>query len=187
MRHGHSITSGFEDMTSPQTLYHTPDRTRWFLVPADEEGPPGTLAVQGLEGRKTQFHPLWLARYEIPEAEALKIARGELADTLDALRAGIDETLAGFRAKIDAMKQAQVADGSPYTADSVPALLALIGSLPGLVGKGLSGDKHRLYDAKTNAAATEARLKAAGIDIEGRLSSFPERLAALREGLKERK
>lgn len=170
-----------------QTLYHTPDRTRWFLVPAEEEGPPGTLAVLDLEGRDAQFHPLWLARYEIAEAEALKVARGELGETLDALRTGIDETLAGFRARIDEMKRAQVADGSRYTADSVPALLALIGSLPGLVGKGLSGDSDRLDDAKASAAATEARLKAAGIDIEGRLSGFPDRLAALRAELKQQK
>ena len=168
------------------TLYHTPNRSRWFLVPADEEGPPGTLAVQDLEKRPAQFHPLWLARYEIAEAEALKVARGELGETLDALHAGIDETLSGFRKRIDEMKRAQVADGSPYNADSVPALLALIGSLPGLVGKGLSGDKSRLDDARTSAEATEARLKAAGIDIEGRLSGFPERLAALRDELKRK-
>jgi hypothetical protein len=169
------------------TLYHTPDRTRWFLVPANEEGPAGTLAVQNLEGRAAQFHPLWLARYEIAEAEALKIARGELGETLDALRTGIDDTLAGFRAKIDEMKQAQVAEGSPYTADTVPALFELIGSLPGLVGKGLSGDERRLNEAKASAEAAEARLKAAGIDIEGRLSGFPERLAALRAELKAAK
>ncbi len=174
-------------MTPTQTLYHTPNRARWFLVPADEEGPSGTLAVHDLERRVAQFHPLWLARYKIPEAEALKLARGELGETLDALRTGIDETLAGFRAKIDAMKQVQVADGSPYTADSVPALLALIGSLPGLVGKGLSGDKERLDNAKASAKETETRLKAAGIDIEGRLSDFPERLAALRAELKQQK
>lgn len=170
-----------------QTLYHTPGRTRWFLVTADEEGPPGTLAVLDLAGRAAQFHPLWLARYEIAEAEALKIARGELGETLDALRAGIDDTLAGFRAKIDTMKRAQVADGSPYTADSVTALLALIGALPGLVGKGLSGDKVRLDDAKASAMETEARLKAAGIDIARRLSGFPDRLAALRAELKQQK
>jgi hypothetical protein len=176
-----------DKMPQTQTLYHTPDRTRWFIIPADEEGPPGTLAVQDLEGHPAQFHPLWLARYEVTEAEALKVARGELGETLEELRSGIDETLAGFHAKIDAMKQAQVADGSPYTADSVPALLALIGSLPGLVGKGLSGDKVRLDDAKASAMETEARLKAAGIDIEGRLSGFPDRLAALRAELKQQK
>ena len=171
----------------PQTLYHTPDRVRWFLVPADEEGPPGTLAVQDLERRAAQFHPLWLVRYEIAEAEGLKIARGELGETLDALRTGVDETLAGFRARIDELKRAPVAENSPYTADSVPALLALIGSLPGLVGKALSGDKDRQDDATASAVATEQRLKAAGIDIAGRLSGLPGRLAALRAELKQQK
>lgn len=173
-------------MTSP-TLHTTLDRARWFLIPAGEIGPAGTLAVIDLAGNEQKLHPLWLGRHEVPEERALAILRGEFGETLDELRGAADGALSEFRDKIAALKRAQAAEGSPYNGDSLPALVALAKALPGLVADSLSSEGERQKAATARAAHVEERLRQAGIDLEGKLNAFPGRLSALREDIRHEK
>ena len=161
-------------------LWRTADRARWFLLPAQSEGPPGNLGLRSVDGREARVHQAWARQYEVSEAEGRAFAKAELGETLDELRGGIDGLLARLRERIDEAKRTPVAEGSAVTPDAVPALFELLRALPGLIGNGLSGDAERTERAKTAAAALEERLKAAGIDVGDRLAAFPGRLERLR-------
>jgi hypothetical protein len=161
-------------------LYHTPDHTRWFLIPTDASGPPGSLAVEDVQGNPRTFHPLWIARFEVSEEQARAAVSAELGETLDELRTGVDDKLAGFRAKLDELKASPVVKDSPYTADALPAIGALLMALPGLVGGGLSGDTKRQKEAGKVADQIAARLREAGIDVGDSLSAFPDKIASIR-------
>lgn len=161
-------------------LWRTPDRSRWFLIPAQSEGPPGDLLLCSPEGRDMRVHPAWVRRFEVSEADGRAFAREELGDALVEMKGGIDGLLASLRNRLDEMKAASPAEGEPATSNAVPAMFDLLKALPGLVGGSLSGERERVSSATTAATDLEARLKAAGIDVGDRLSAFPERLARLR-------
>lgn len=163
-----------------RNLWRTADRERWFLIPQEQEGPPGDLDLRSVEGAERRVHPAWARRFEVSEAEGRAFAKAELGDALDELKGGIDGVLARLRERIDEAKRTPVAPDSQVTPDAVPALFELVKALPGLVGNGLSGHRERTERAKSDAAAIEERLKAAGIDVGDRLSTFPGRLERLR-------
>jgi hypothetical protein len=163
-----------------RNLWRTADRHRWFLIPQEQEGPPGDLDLRSAQGRERRVHPAWARRFEVSEAEGRAFAKAELGEALDEIKAGIDGVLTRLRERIDEAKRTPVAPDSEVTSDAVPALFALVKALPGLVGNGLSGHRERTERAKAAAAALEGRLKAAGIDVGDRLSAFPGRLERLR-------
>jgi hypothetical protein len=165
----------------PPTLHRTADHTRWFLIPSDEDPPRGSLTLQPLTGDAVNVHPAWAEAFEVSEDEGRAWVKGELSETLGEIKTSIDDGLAQFRAKIDAMKHSPVSEASPYTPDAVPALFAMLKSLPSVLGNSLSGDDTRVAAAKTATADTEQRLREAGIDIGKALSSFPDRLDGLRK------
>jgi len=162
-------------------LWRTADRGRWFLIPAQSEGPPGELMLHSPDGRELRVHAAWARRFEVGEDEGRSFARQELGETLDALKGGIDGLLANMRKRIEEAKSMPATAGSAVTSDAVPAMFELLRALPGLIGNGLSGDPARTQGAKAAAAGIEGRLKAAGIDVGERLSNFPGRLERLRD------
>jgi len=105
----------------------------------------------------------------------------EFGRLLEHLRHRIDARLARARAGLDAAKQAPVAPNTPLTPDAVPAVAALLRTLPGAVLESLSGDPARVEQANGKLAEVEARLGAAGIELGGRLGAFRTRLARLRQ------
>ena len=69
------------------TLYATADQTRFFHVPDDASLPPGDLVVRSLTGKKIAADPVALDVYEVPEAEAMRLAQEVLGGFAEKLRA----------------------------------------------------------------------------------------------------
>ncbi len=69
------------------TLYATADQTRFFHVPDDASLPPGDLVVRSLTGKKISADPVALDVYEVPEAEAMRLAQEVLGGFAEKLRA----------------------------------------------------------------------------------------------------
>jgi hypothetical protein len=168
-----------------KALWTTVDRRRWFLLPPAVPLDRGEVTVTGLDGSTARVDARWLALFEVDEAEARDWAGKALGETLEALRRGIDDTLAAARTRLAEARHRAVQNDSAITADAVPALFALLKTLPGVIGNSLSGREGRVGKAKDSAADLERRLREAGIDLGERLSGFPDRLAALRSDLEK--
>ncbi|MFI4949822.1 MAG: hypothetical protein ACHP7A_02165 [Caulobacterales bacterium] len=168
-------------MTDNTQLWRTADGARWFLVPADAQLPPGDLAIRAIDGPDARVDAGSAAPYEVSEDDGRAWAKAGLGGTLDELKHAIDGKLADLRGRLDEVRRTPVAEDGPLTPDAGPALLELIGALPGVIGKSLSGDAARVGEASRAMAGLRARLAAAGVDVDARLTDFPERLAGLRE------
>lgn len=173
-------------MKSESRIWRTPDGERWFLIPAREEGPPGSLALHSPEGAEASVHPAWARRFEVGEAEGRAFAREELGEALSDLRGGIDEVLAAMRRRLAEAKRCAAAKGGAVDPEALSAMLSLLKELPWLVGNGLSVETGRVEAARSDAAGLERRLGAAGLDLDGRLEAFPDRLRRLREEFAQR-
>lgn len=68
------------------TLYASDDRKRFFHVPDDASLPPGDFVVRSLTGKKLSADPVALDVYEVPEAEAMKLAQAVLGGFADKVR-----------------------------------------------------------------------------------------------------
>ncbi len=170
------------------SLWRSEDRRRWFLVPTGEAPPPGDLAIRSVTDRATALVDRgWAARFETSEAEGRDWAKGELGATLGELKQGIDAGLAGIRQRLDAAKQAPVAEDSAIAPDAGPAIFQLLKALPRVVLNSLSGNPARVEEARGASAAIEGRLREAGLDLGGGLSRFPGRLADLRRDFENRR
>lgn len=69
------------------TLYASEDRKRFFHVPDEASLPPGDFVVRSLSGKKLMANPVALDVFEVPEAEAMKLAQAVLADVGNKVRA----------------------------------------------------------------------------------------------------
>ena len=137
-------------------------------------------------GEEVGVDPDWARRYEVAEAEGRAFAKEEFGYTLDEVKRRVDAKLAAMREDIDAARRAPVAPDSPITPNAVPALVALVAKLPRVIVDSLSGEPARVEKAGGELAALKQRLVAAGIDIDDRLTQFPDRLAALRRRFEAR-
>lgn len=162
------------------SLLTTDDRSRWFLVPDAANAPSGVLEVRDLLGVTRRLDASWLAPYEISEDQAVRWTRANLPSALTELRTSLDETLADWRARIDAARNEPVAADSTVTPNAVPALLALLRALPGIVGGSISGDDARLDSARQSLAELQQKLASSGIELDDRFTGYADRLAALR-------
>ena len=106
--------------------------------------------------------------------------REQLEAGLTALRASLDETLAGWRAKLDAARNEPVAPDSTVTPNAVPALLDFLRALPGIVGQSISGDDARVANARQSLADLQQKLASTGIELDDRFTGYADRLAGLR-------
>ncbi len=68
------------------TLYASEDRKRFFHVPDDAKLPGGDFIVRSLTGKKLEADPVALDVYEVPEAEAMKLAQAVLGGFADKVR-----------------------------------------------------------------------------------------------------
>ncbi|MDP2308026.1 MAG: hypothetical protein Q8P18_18520 [Pseudomonadota bacterium] len=68
------------------TLYATEDRKRFFYVPDDASLPSGDFVVRSLTGKKLTVDPVALDVFEVPEAEAMKLAQDVLLGFADKVR-----------------------------------------------------------------------------------------------------
>jgi hypothetical protein len=173
-------------MTLSEQLWRTEDHARWFIIPDVDRPRPGTLALRALSGEEVGVDPDWARRYEVAEAEGRAFAKEEFGYTLDEVKRRVDAKLAAMREDIDAARRAPVAPDSPITPNAVPALVALVAKLPRVIVDSLSGEPARVEKAGGELAALKQRLVATGIDIDDRLTEFPERLAALRREFEAR-
>jgi hypothetical protein len=123
--------------------------------------------------------------FEIPESQAREWAKERLGEALGEIRGSIDEKLAEWRGKLEEFSRTPVAENASLTPNAAPALLSLLKRLPGILGGSLSGDGQRLDAAREAMAGLQRRLKDAGIDLDERFSSFPDRLARLREEIEQ--
>ena len=169
----------------PNTLWTTGDGNRYFLIPDDRTTEPGTLSIKRLDGMLASVSPDWLASFEVTEAEARRIAKDQLGQTLDELKHGIDERLADLRRQLDEKNGTPVTENTTITPNAAPALFDLLKKLPGVIGNSLSGDENRVVTAKTAMADLQKRLKEAGIDLDDRFANFPDRLAELRKDVED--
>jgi hypothetical protein len=74
------------------TLYTTPDRTRYFLIPEDTDIPAGDLVLRTFAGHERSVDPEAVERHEVSEAEAREWAKDELEDVFGEMR----EKILGF-------------------------------------------------------------------------------------------
>lgn len=167
-------------MALADSLWRTSEKDRHFIIPDSEPHRPGSLALLSLAGDNLEVDPAWAARFEVSEAEARAWAQEEFGFALEEVRRRIDRKLGTARVALDARRHAPVAPESRVTPDALPAVLELIRMLPGAVAGSISGDAARVDHASGRLAEVEARLRAAGIELGGKLSELPSRLSELR-------
>lgn len=136
--------------------------------------------MHSLDGRISSVDPTWVIPFEVTEEQARRWAKDQLGHALDELKAGIDDTLAGWRQQLDDFDKRPLTDATSVTPNAASAFLDFLKALPSVVGQSISGDEQRVAAAKVAMAALQRRLKDAGIDVDDRVMDFPERLASLR-------
>lgn len=106
-------------------------------------------------------------------------AREELGEALAALKAGLDEVLTAARQRLDERAHESVVEETGATPDVGGALWDLVRRMPEVIGKSLSGDAERVATARKVLVGLDARLRDAGVDLDGRFTGFADRLAGL--------
>ncbi|CUI07380.1 hypothetical protein [Massilia antarctica] len=162
-------------------LWLSAERSRYFLVPEACDMPSGDFEIRTIPGRRRQVAFDAIKPFELTENQALRVAKDQLGQTLDELRHGIDQKLDDLRERLDERKKAPVNDNTTLTPDAAPVLLDLLKKLPGVIANSLAPDAQRVASATSTMADLQRRLQEAGIDLDERFTSFPERLAELRE------
>lgn len=162
-------------------IWRTPNGSRYFVIPDDHQTPAqGDVTIVDLYARTRAVSEEWLAPFECTETQARRLAKHELGQALTEIRASIDGTLAKYRARLDAVERTPVGDHTAITPGAVAPLIDLLKELPGAIGGSLSRDEIKVTQARDTLTTLEARLKASGIDLDGRLAGFADRLHALR-------
>lgn len=161
-------------------LWSTATSERYFLVPADFLFLPGELVITNLIGESAAVDFNNIVPFEITEEQARQWARDQLGQALGEVRNAVDEKFAEWRKKLDAFNQTPHGKDPLVTPDAALGLLYLLKQLPGVVGKGLSGDEQRVDAARNTMAGLQQRLKDSGINLGDEFGNFPDRLAALR-------
>jgi hypothetical protein len=72
------------------TLWSDTPRTRLFLIPNDQQLPPGGFVIRTITGRKLEVDPASLAPFEITEDEARKWLEAQFGNILDAARVAVE-------------------------------------------------------------------------------------------------
>lgn len=137
--------------------------------------------MSDLLGRSQSVAPESVAVFEVTEEQARRWAKDQLGQALEELKQNADEKLAELRGKLDEFNKRPVREGTTITPDVGPALLELLKQLPRVVGQSLSADEGRVEAARKVMADLQGRLKEAGIELDERFTSFPDRLAELRK------
>jgi hypothetical protein len=174
-------------MTSDLQLWRSENGERWFLVPRQAGPIEGEFLIRTISGELACVSEEWAASHEVDQDQGRAWAKDELSKTLDALKGGVDEKLADLHQRVEDAKQTPVSDDTSITPDAVPALFALLKNLPGLIGNSLSGDGARVDRASSLMADLQRGLVEAGINVDARFASFPDRLAGLRAEFAARK
>lgn len=170
---------------SSMNIWRTVDGERYFLISNEHPHPPGSIEIVTLTGKTARVAAEWLQSFEISEAQARRVAKSQLGDALGDLRGAMDETLAGWRERLEQSGRDPVHDRTTVTPNAASALVGLLKELPRAIGAGLSGDERRVAEARNVLARVESELKDAGIDVKGRLGEFPDRVASIRTSGKE--
>jgi hypothetical protein len=82
---------------SPYTLWSDTARTRFFLIPDDEQLPPGEFDLRTITGRHLKVDAATLAQFEISEQEAKEWLKGEFGKMLEGARAAADRFIEKLR------------------------------------------------------------------------------------------
>lgn len=160
-------------MTVDSTFWHTTDSGRTFLVPDDFTFCPGSLCIHNRLGRRERVDPESIAAFEVNDAQAVRLARDQLGETLTQVRSEIEGRLADIRQSLSARNQRQV------NSATAPALLDFFKALPGVIGQSLSGEDERVDAARDTMARLQQRLRDAGIDVDDRVQDFVDRIASI--------
>jgi hypothetical protein len=161
-------------------LWETEAPRRYFLLPTSVAMPPGTLVIRTRLGHTMSVDEREVAPHEVTAAQAVRWTSANLPAALTDLRASLDDTLAGWRAKLDASLNEPVAPDTSVTANAVPALLDFLRALPGIVGQSISGSDARLASAREKLSDLQQQLAATGIELDERFTGYADRLADLR-------
>jgi len=131
----------------PLTLWSDTPRTRFFLIPDEQQIPPGDFVIRTITGRKHEVDPASLAPFEKTEEEAKKWLESQFGQILDTARGAVDrfvdrltgadtDRLAPTRASAEYLQTAierVTTKGVPLTADEIAALHQLADRLAALV------------------------------------------------------
>ncbi len=75
---------------APFSLWSDAHRTRFFLIPDDQQLPSGEFAIHTITGRKLAVDPVSVAQFEITEAEAKKWLESQLGSMLDTAHGAVE-------------------------------------------------------------------------------------------------
>jgi len=79
------------------TLWSTPGRTRYFLIPDGQELPPGDLLLVTLTGKRQEADPAAAAGFEVSREEAKAWTQASLKEVLGEVRGKIQGALDDIR------------------------------------------------------------------------------------------
>lgn len=115
------------------TLWSTPGRTRYFLIPDDRELPPGDLLLLTLTGKRQEVDPAAAAEFEISRKEAKTWAQAELKEVLGDVRgkiqSALDEVRQKWEEKAAAPEKQETRRSAAETLESLAAGLERAGSV----------------------------------------------------------
>jgi hypothetical protein len=75
---------------APLTLWSDVHRTRFFLIPDDQQLPSGDFVIHTITGRKLSLDAAGLTSFEITEIEARKWLESQLGNMLDGARGAFE-------------------------------------------------------------------------------------------------
>lgn len=84
-------------MLEARTLWTDPARGRYFLIPDEEQLPPGEFVLRTLTGRELRVGEAAAAAFEVSEAEAREWVKAEFGELLDGARAGLERLVERLR------------------------------------------------------------------------------------------
>lgn len=117
------------------TLWSTPDRTRYFLIPEGRELPPGGLLLVRLTGQRQEVDPAAAAEFEVARDEAKSWTESELKAVLGDVRGRIQGALDDIRRKFEekaaAPESQEARRSASETLEGLAAALERAGSAAG--------------------------------------------------------
>jgi len=171
------------------TLYATADQTRFFHVPDDASLPPGDLVVRSLTGKKISADPVALDVYEVPEAEAMRLAQEVLGGFAEKLRA-VTMSAAAALAKPARLDPEAVAAREERVAGYLKLGREQLRGDPAALGAALKGAMQDIVNAAQETVhapeVAEERMRdvAEALRQEGAPSGTPEMLEGLPDRLR---
>ena len=183
-------------MTSKQAnsiLWISISRSRYFLIPDNQELPDGDFTVHSLVGEAKKVNPHMLAPFEISKEQAEPHIQAELDKTWQQVKNAFS-TLTDFAAAAQG-KAASKAQSPNSMGSSIASLLGIspeeLESNPNAVKQSLntiassfrdifkgaiSEDPAHLEAARNRMSALRQHLKKQGVEVEADLELLPEKL-----------